>query len=233
MGILGRVSDILVIDVDEWLDRCESPEAMLAQVLREMDEKIAETRRAVARSIAWSRRLDEELGQHRRSGEEWVRKAFLAIDKGKDEMAREALERKREHEDLAIGLEIECQAARGDCVTYERTLRALQAKRAVTQRKEETLAARRKNADTRSDIASLSEIFSESSGARTRIQRMEDRVEDLEARVAEAADRPVEDPHLKAAYMQLDGRPTIDEELEGLKRRVHREGEPVVENDLK
>lgn len=220
MGFFRQVSDILLADIDDLLGRCEKPELMLAQLLREMDEKIIETRRSVARSVAGEMVLGQEVDQHRRQASEWVEKAQLAIEKGKDEMARGALERRCEHEDLAGGLEIEWQAARSDSMTQKRLLRALAAKRAETRRKEDTIQARRKNDERSSDLAEATALLPASSSIRARMGRIQEKIEAMEACVAASVDGVGEDGLLEAAYRELDGDRALEQEMEELRRRV-------------
>ena len=110
MSIFSRLSDIIASNLNALLDRVENPEALLVQVIREMEEGLAAARRYAALAIAAERRIGRELEQNRAEAERWQNKAREALAAERDDLARRALIRKREHEDLVRGLETQCAA---------------------------------------------------------------------------------------------------------------------------
>src|SRR5436305_14531489 len=111
MSIFSRLSDIIASNLNSLLDRVENPEALLVEVIREMEEGLAAARRYAALAIAAERRIGRELEQNRSESERWKNKAREAITAGRDDLARRALSRKREHDDLVHGLETQMVAA--------------------------------------------------------------------------------------------------------------------------
>src|SRR5437762_11675091 len=111
MRILSRLSDIFSANFHALLDQVENPEALLAHVVREMEESVAATRGYAASAIAAERRIGRELEQNRAEVEHWQSKAREALTAGREDLARRALARKREHEDLVTGLQAHLASA--------------------------------------------------------------------------------------------------------------------------
>ena len=78
MSVFSRVSDIVVANIHALLDRADS-EALLAQVIREMEAGLAEARRSAAVAVAAERRLVRERDQHRAAADHWKGRAKEAL----------------------------------------------------------------------------------------------------------------------------------------------------------
>src|SRR5438128_244055 len=105
MGILSRISDIITANLNTLLDRVEDQEALLAQVVREMEDGLARARRCAAVAIADERRLQRERDDNQLQAEHWISRAREALAADKEELARRALARKHDHDALARSLE--------------------------------------------------------------------------------------------------------------------------------
>ena len=64
---------------------------MLAQVIREMEEGLADARRQGAGAIAAERRLGRELEQNQAAAGHWKEQARLALTSHREDLARKAL----------------------------------------------------------------------------------------------------------------------------------------------
>src|SRR5262245_2154299 len=105
MGIFLRLSDLVSANLHFLLDKAEDPPKMIAQLIREMEDGLNEARRYAATAIAAERRLSRELDYRRAQAEHWKQKASQALALQREELARRALARKIEHDELARGLE--------------------------------------------------------------------------------------------------------------------------------
>src|SRR6476469_5154629 len=101
MGIIDRISQLTRANVNDMLDRAEDPEKMLNQILRDMETNIREAREQVASMIAQEKEIEIDLSKSQRLSSEWGEKAKRAVDAGKDDLAREALRRKRDNDETA------------------------------------------------------------------------------------------------------------------------------------
>jgi phage shock protein A len=75
------------------IDRAEDPEKMIKQVILDMENQYLQVKTQVAVSIADQHMLEKKLKENEVAGNDWMRKAELAVDKGEDDLARAALDR--------------------------------------------------------------------------------------------------------------------------------------------
>src|SRR5437763_11861195 len=103
MGMLDRVSTILRANINDMLDRAEDPEKMIKQLLLDMENQLIQVKTQVAASIADEQRLKERWQDHQRQADEWQRKAEIAVQRGQDDLAKEALARRNTFQQTAAG----------------------------------------------------------------------------------------------------------------------------------
>jgi phage shock protein A len=126
MGVFQRVSDILSANLNDLLERFESPEALLKQAIREMDAAISRQMSAAAKAVADERISTQELRRLREAAAQQQGVAHAAVTRGDDDAARSALLRRQEFDRLIAALEHQCAEARA---TREKLLRQLDAMR--------------------------------------------------------------------------------------------------------
>lgn len=219
MGIFGRISDIISANINDLLDRCEDPEKMLAQIIREMEEKIQECRTGVAKAIAAEKQLRRELDSNEHQAAEWDKRARQAVDQGKDDLAREALLRKKEHADLAGSLTGQWEQCKATADKLKASLRALEAKVAEARRKKDTLIARQRAAEAQKEISgSLASL--DASSSFSKFDRMERKVNQLEAEAGAATELATRENDLEAAFKEMESGSGVDDELAKLKQEA-------------
>src|SRR5215472_5162625 len=100
MSIFGRISDIIAANVNALLDKAEEPEKMIAQIIREMTGALERARQQGAAAIATERQLARELNEHRNQIAFWQERARHALTEHREDLARQALDRRIEEENL-------------------------------------------------------------------------------------------------------------------------------------
>lgn len=128
MGIFARLSNLIAANTHALLDRVEDPEVMLQQVVRDMEEGLAAARQQAARAIAAERRVQRELNHNRAAADNWNKQARRALDANREDLAREALARKIEHEDVVVELTGQLAAARQTSTEVKTALGALESR---------------------------------------------------------------------------------------------------------
>ncbi|HET7092777.1 MAG TPA: PspA/IM30 family protein, partial [Thermomicrobiales bacterium] len=98
MGIMDRLSQLIRANINDLIDSAEDPEKMLDQILRDMQTNIVQARSQVAAMIAQEKELEADVSDTQRLADEWGKKAARAVEAGKDDLAKEALRRKRDNE---------------------------------------------------------------------------------------------------------------------------------------
>lgn len=181
MGIFRRVSDIISANLNDLVDKFEEPEKMLNQAIREMEQAIDEATAAAAKAIASEKLLAKELANHERQAAQWLDRAERAVKGGDDELARQSLRRKQEHEKLARALRDQSAAAGETGQALRRQVEAMRAKHAEARRKLVTLTARSKAAHARRRLQAVGADFKVRSNAFSRFDRMREKVEQAEA----------------------------------------------------
>ena len=185
MGIFGRVSDILKANVNELIDKAEDPAKMMDQMIREMQEKLREAKIEVARAIADEKRLQQQVKQNQSQSKNWESKAMLALKKGDERLATEALKQKKTYDQLVTSIQPQWEQQNTLSSKLKDSLRALESKIDEARRKKEILVARQKRAEAQKKIHDVMSGMNDRSAFAT-FDRMEQKVMEIEAQ-ADAA----------------------------------------------
>ena len=145
-NLFKRISDVLTANLNDLVDRVEDPERMIKQLIREMEENINSAREGVIDALASEKQLAKELDNQRRQSDEWYNRARRAMENGNETLAREALLRKKEHDDLASNLQGSWQSAKRTSERLKAQLRALEGKLEEARLKKGSLVARQRAA---------------------------------------------------------------------------------------
>ena len=97
-SIFKRINDVITANINELIDRVEDPERMIKQIIREMEDNIRKAKEGVIEAIASEKQLQKDLENHRRQSAEWLKRAEDALQENKEDLARAALARKKEHQ---------------------------------------------------------------------------------------------------------------------------------------
>jgi phage shock protein A len=173
------------------ISKAEKPEKMLNQLLIEMNEQLIESKKAVALAIADEKKLEREKENQKNQAQEWERKAMLAVQAGKDDLAKEALLRKQEYGNAALEYQKQWEAQKNSVDKLKESLRELQNKIEEAQRKKNLLIARAKRAEAQQKIQNTISSVSGNRTAFDAFDRMAAKVDQMEAQ-AEAS-RELED----------------------------------------
>ncbi len=218
MGILDRVSQLVRANVNDMLDRAEDPEKMINQILRDMQENIGEARQAVASMIAQEKELEIDLAQTRKLASEWQSKAERAVSAGKDDLAREALRRKKDNEDNASVYQQQLNVQEQAVEKLKQQLGALEAKYQATLSQRDSLITRQRRAEAQKKVAGQLQTFSPMDPSAD-LERMERKIRSSEAQAA--AQIEMHDTSYDAQFRELDYDQGVEDELAALKAELN------------
>ncbi len=217
MGIFSRFSDIVNSNLNALLEKAEDPEKMVRLIIQEMEDTLVEVRSAAARAIADRKQLDRRLGDARREGDDWARKAELAVRKGRDDLARAALAEKAHAEERIAGLEAQGEQVETVLTQLNEDMARLQEKLADAKTRQKAMILRHRTAGHRLEMRrQIHETKIDD--ALVRFEQFERKLEDAEGRV-EAYDLG-QRKDLGREFASLESAESVEAELAALKRRV-------------
>lgn len=217
MGILDRMSRLIRANVNDMIDRAEDPEKMLNELLREMDGSIRDARVQVANMIAQEKEIEADLRASQSDTREWGRRAELAVESGKDDLAREALRRKRDAEEISSVYAHQLNSQQEVVTTLKQQLTVLEAKYREAESKRGVLIARHRATQAQ---RAVTETLSTLPGldSQSELSRMERRIRSEESRAQALSE--MQGDNLEFQFAELDRDDQIESELAALKART-------------
>lgn len=216
MGIFDRMSRLIRANVNDVIDRAEDPEKMIDQILRDMEGNIRTARSQVAAMIAQEKELEADLNETKQLSAEWGAKAKRAVDAGKDDLAREALRRKRDNDENSQVYQQQHTVQRQTVDKLKSQLAQLESKYQQTLSQRDSLVARQKRAQAQKQVSSYATTASLSPlDAGSELDRMERKIRQTESEALAMGE--LQDNSYDAQFRELDYDLDIESELEALK----------------
>jgi phage shock protein A len=208
-------------EVNAALDKVEDTEKMLNQTVLDMQQQLVQAKQQVAVSIADEKRLERQYKENQTQVESWMEKAKLAVQKGNDDLAKAALERKTEYEGLAAEYKNQWDAQKASVEKLKASLRELERKIDEAKRQKDLLIARSKRAKAQKQIHQTMAGMTTNAGAFDTFERMKNKVDDQEARAEAAAEMATssEEATLDKEFAELE-KAGVDDELAKLKAEL-------------
>jgi phage shock protein A len=223
MGIFGRLRTLFAANINHLISKAEKPEKILNQAILDMNEQLIESKKAVAMAIADERKLYREMENQAAQAQDWEKKAVLAVNAGKDDLAKEALLRKQENDNAALEYRKQWEAQKASVEKLKEALKELQDKMDKAQRQKNLLIARAKRAEAQQKIQDTMSSISGNRSAFDAFDRMAQKVDQMEAQ-AEASKELEDfsaDSNLEKQFAELEKSDAkADELLAGLKDKM-------------
>lgn len=216
MALLDRVATLIRANLNELIDRAESPEILIKQVVQDMENQLMQVKTQVAIAIADQHVLDRKQKENEEKTAEWARKAELAVDKKQDDLARAALERSMTHRTLAESFAQQMEDQKGQVENLKNTLRKLEQKLAEAQSKRDALIAQHRRSRALSKASEAQLNMGDPSTAAD-FDRMKDKVHREEA-VADARSEMVSG-NVEERLAAIEKQDKIERMLSDLKAR--------------
>jgi phage shock protein A len=217
MGLFDRVSRVVRANLNAAVSSAEDPEKILDQAIIDMQEDLVQLRQAVATAIASQKRTQQQMNQANSEADNWQRRAKLALEKGDENLAREALSRRKTNVETGTALKNQLDQQAGTVDTLKRNLIALEGKISEAKTKKDMLKARASAAKANEQLQKTVGALGTGS-AMSAFERMEDKVLQMEARSQAAAELAGAD--LESQFAQLESGSDVDDELAALKSQL-------------
>lgn len=227
MGIFTRVRDILNANINAALDKAEDPEKLVKQMIREMEDTLIEIKAACAGAMAQQRRAEREQVDARRYARRWADRAELAVGRGRETLARDALYAKRRFSDEADALDGEI-AKLGELVSaYKDDIVQIEEKLGTARERQRLLVQRHIHAVHKRRAQQEIRRF-DSTDVMVRFEQFTQRIDRAEAE-SELVNYGRPKPYsVEEEFAAMERDEQVEDELRELKRRANGVNEPAL-----
>ena len=106
MGVFTRMSNMIKGKVNATLDDLENPIELLDHKIRDMEEQLSKAKTNSAEVIGNVKLIERNMNEAKKLSDDLDGKVKLALSKGNEELAKEALRRKRKKHEIYL---MECK----------------------------------------------------------------------------------------------------------------------------
>ncbi|MBN2235461.1 MAG: phage shock protein PspA [Opitutales bacterium] len=216
MSIFSRFQDIISSNINSMLDKAEDPEKLIRLMIREMEDTLVEIKASCAGSMAQLAKSNRELADVREKLDRWTERAQLAIDRGRDDLAREALLEKRAVQKRVEALEAEAIRIQDIVAQYKNDIKELESKLEQARNKHKVLVQRHVRARQSQAVqSSIRKVDTKT--AMMKFDSFEQRIDRMEAD-ADLVNYGVK-KDLDSQFADLERDEEIEKELEDLRQK--------------
>ena len=216
MKTFRRFKNIINANVNAKLDKLEDPEKMIRLMLSELDETLVDAKTATAERTANRTVIEEELKQAKAAMERWNNRASLAVEKGRDDLAREALIEKTRVTRRVENLEGELAQMDGIISSMQDQISKLETKRQEIRDKQRMLIERAYHAKEKQKVVEILKNIDCSAACR-KFNELEEKIERMEADVEMAGFTGAKSKEQE--FVDMEHNEAIEAELAKLKAK--------------
>jgi phage shock protein A len=219
MGIFSRMGDIINANINALLDSAEDPEKMIRLIIQEMEDTLVEVRTSSARVLADRKATARRLATVAEAAADWERKAKLAIEKGREDLARAALQERRLLEEDIARVNTELEVTDEQISQLNDEIGQLQSKLNDAKAKQKSMLMRAQTVNSRVKVkqqvhrTALDDAFS-------KFERFERRLDNAESELDAMDIGRSNETDLASEIEALEQDEWLDKELERLKEDV-------------
>jgi len=217
MGMFSRFTDIVNANLNSLLDKAEDPEKMIRLIIQEMEETLVDVRSTAAKHIAEKKTVERQIAAFNKRIDHWQEKAQLAVEKGREDLAKSALKEKHK-------IKLQVEALQEDSVGLDEVLQKiqddsenLQSKLSEAKRRQEAYVLKQKSAEVRLKVREKAVVYNIDE-AMNKFERYQQKIDQVEAQI-EAYDM-TSNQDLDSQFRDLETDENIEQELEALKKKV-------------
>ncbi|NEQ45348.1 MAG: PspA/IM30 family protein [Leptolyngbya sp. SIOISBB] len=223
MGVWDRLGQVIRSQVGNWVQGAEDPEKMLDQAVADMQRDLIQLRQAVAQAIATQKRTERQSHQTARLSQEWYNRAQLALQKGDENQAREALTQRHAYQRTCTQLEGHISEQTAAIAHLKTNMRELEVKIADVRTRRDMYIARARSAEASQRIQEMMGQLGHEQALGT-LSQMEDKVLDLEAQASAITElnQELTAHSLESRFAELEQAEAwaIEQELSNMKTRL-------------
>lgn len=217
MGIFDRLWRVIRANINSLVSGAEDPEKILEQTVTDMQNDLVKLRQAVAQAIATQKRTERQCYQAQSTADEWYRRAQLALQKGQENLAREALTRRNSYQETATVMKVQVEQQKQVVEKLKQNMRQLEQKISEAKLKKNMYIARARSAQASEKLNEM--LGSVNTGnALSAFEQMEEKIMQLEAKSEAMAELGTDS--LEKQFAFLEGDNNIETQLEAMKAEM-------------
>ena len=223
MKTFKRLKDIVNANVNAKLDKIEDPEKMIRFMLAEMEETLVEAKSTTAERMANRSVIENEIRQTKDLLNRWENRARMAVEKDRDDLAREALSEKNRVVRRLAALEEELIQMQSIIDSMHEQIAKLETKREEVRDKQRMLVQRAYHAKEKKKVVeTLRQIDAE--GTYRKFSELEEKIERMEAD-AEMAGFSGSSFSTEKQFSEMERDESIEAELASMKAKKNKKKE--------
>ena len=217
MGLFDRMWRVIRANINSLVGAAEDPEKILEQSVMDMQEDLIQLRQAVAQAIASQKRSERQYAQSESAALEWYQRAQLALQKGEENLAREALTRRKSYQETATAIKTQLEQQSVIVTKLKENMRVLEGKIVEARAKKDMYIARARSAKASERLNEMMGNLNTGSALKA-FDSMEEKILQMEARSEAIAALGTND--LEKKFLSLEGAGDIDAELAAMKAQI-------------
>ncbi|KAM7497649.1 hypothetical protein LguiA_022063 [Lonicera macranthoides] len=216
MNLFDRFARVIKSYANAIISSFEDPEKILEQAVVDMNDDLIKMRQATAQVLGSQKQLENKYKASKQASEDWYRRAQLALGKGDEDLAREALKRRKSYADNANALRAQLDQQKGVVDNLVSNTRLLESKIQEARSKKDTLKARAQSAKTSTKVNEMLGNVNVSSSL-SAFEKMEEKVLAMESQADALGQLTTDD--LEGKFQLLESS-SVDDDLKSLKEEV-------------
>ncbi len=216
-SIIERIQDLVSASVHDMLNKAEDPEKMADEYLRQLNDEFYQVKTEVASAMADETRLEQQWVEAKSDVARYAAMAETALRSGKEDIARQALQKKVQGQKLAEQYEQQYQAQEEQVDALQEGLATLEARIAETQAQRDLIVAKKHRARSLEMLQSTARSI----GRATALDKMEQLEGQVDDRLAQAeAMAELDKNSLEGQVGDMETQSAVDSEMEELKKKL-------------
>ena len=219
MGIFDHFWRVIRANVNSLIYNAEDPEKILEQTIKNMQNDLVKLRQVVAEAIATQKQTERQSYQAKSTADEWYRRAHLALQKGQENLAREALTRRNSYQETATVMKVQMEQQKQVVEKLKQNMKQLEHKVSEAKLKKNMYIARARSARASEKLNKMLDLVNTGNTLST-FEEMEEKITQLESQSQMIAELGIDS--LEKKFNTLEGDNHIEAELKAMKAKILR-----------